>query len=118
MTGHITHKVRARILKILGGSKTKHVDEYLGCTYEFFRGWIKCQLRDGMTMQNVGEWHIDHIIPIKYGDCDDNSIILQRLHYSNCWPMWGSENMSKGNRSISVLPPHVVEAREKYLNDK
>ena len=54
-----------------------------------------------MNWENHGKWHIDHIIPIKY---DSNNLTLDivksRLHYTNLQPLWGTENIAKGNRYI------------------
>ena len=56
-----------------------------------------------MSWENYGEWHIDHITPIKYkedGVVPDLEEIILRLHYLNTQPMWAEENISKGNRFI------------------
>ena len=53
-----------------------------------------------MSWENYGsEWHIDHIVPLKY----DNPTLeqtIERLHYTNTQPLWATENISKGNRYI------------------
>ena len=52
-----------------------------------------------MSWDNHGDWHIDHIIPLKY----DNPTLeqtIQRLHYTNTQPLWATENISKGNRYV------------------
>jgi len=49
-----------------------------------------------MNWDNQGKWHLDHIIPISWAkDIDD---ILKLNHYTNFKPMWGIENIRKGNR--------------------
>tara|TARA_R110000796_G_scaffold9163_1_gene31452 strand:- start:140 stop:778 length:639 start_codon:yes stop_codon:yes gene_type:complete len=52
--------------------------------------------KDGMTWDNHGDWHIDHIIPIDY-------FIKNKIHdpkiinsLSNLQPLWANENQSKG----------------------
>lgn len=52
-----------------------------------------------MSWKNFGDWHIDHIIPIKYQNptLDD---VIDRLHYTNTQPLWKHENLAKGNRYI------------------
>ena len=53
-----------------------------------------------MNWDNYGnEWHIDHIVPVKYSKPSLEDII-DRLHYRNTQPLWASENISKGNRYI------------------
>lgn len=59
---------------------------------------IECQFKDGMSWDNYGKWHIDHIKPIslfiKEGVKDPS--IINAL--SNLQPLWASENISKGSR--------------------
>lgn len=97
--GHLIHMVRSRIYKALKSNKSRKSMEYVGCDIETFKLHISNQFKEGMTWKNYGEWHIDHIIPIKYENPTEEEMI-GRLHYLNCQPMWASENISKGNRRI------------------
>jgi hypothetical protein len=54
-----------------------------------------------MTWENYGEWHVDHIKPISsftFETCEDEEFKI-------CWsldnlqPMWGIENIKKGNKN-------------------
>ena len=95
----ILGNMRSRICDVLRGCKSKTTKEYLGCTSEEFRKHIEEQFRDGMTWENYGEWHIDHITPLKYGEPTFEEVV-ERLHYKNTQPLWARENISKGNRFI------------------
>nr|QBK85799.1 MAG: hypothetical protein LCMAC101_03940 [Marseillevirus LCMAC101] len=77
--------------------------EYLDCNVKTLRKHIEEQFEEGMTWENHGEWHIDHITPIKYRENEkDPSLeeIIERLHYTNLQPLWAGSNISKGNRYI------------------
>jgi len=52
-----------------------------------------------MTWDNHGEWHIDHIIPLKYENPTIEEMI-ERLHWENTQPLWATDNKAKGNRYI------------------
>ena len=61
-----------------------------------------------------GEIHIDHIIPVSrfnFESYDD-------LDFKRCWalsklqPMWGRENMSKGNRLTEPFQPCLALGAE------
>lgn len=97
--GYISQICRCRVLSALKSEKSKSTIEYLGCDIETFKIHIESQFKEGMSWENHGEWHIDHIKPVKY----DNPTLeecIERLHYTNTQPLWADENISKGNRFI------------------
>jgi hypothetical protein len=78
--------------------------EYLECTIEELKNHIEKQFKEGMTWENHGDWHIDHIIPLKYkqdGIAPSLEEISKRLHYKNTQPLWAEDNIAKGNRYIA-----------------
>lgn len=78
------------------GDKT--VYEILGCDFDSFLEYIQALFKDGMTLENYGEWNIDHITPISSAKTDDD---LEKLnHYTNLQPMWASENYKKGKKIL------------------
>lgn len=97
--GYLAAVVRGRIHQALENDKQNHSLEYLGCTIEEFRLHIESQFKEGMNWDNHGEWHIDHIIPIKYQHPTMEEVV-DRLHWTNTQPLWASENISKGNHWI------------------
>ena len=98
-SGYLSSIVRTRIHNALKCKKSKKTFEYLGCDVEIFKEHIEKQFKDGMSWDNHGEWHIDHIIPLKYNKPTIEQTI-KRLHYTNTQPLWASDNISKGNRYI------------------
>jgi hypothetical protein len=91
--------VAVSVRRALKSDKSKHSIEYLGCNIEEFKEHIENQFIEGMTWENHGEWHIDHIIPIKYENPSLEEVI-ERLHWKNTQPLWASDNIAKGNRFI------------------
>jgi hypothetical protein len=51
-------------LLIKSWKPTTHLYEYIGCTIEELKLHLEKQFTDGMTWENHGLWHIDHIIPL------------------------------------------------------
>lgn len=101
--GHLRNVVSSRIRKALKSDKTDRSIEYLGCTIEEFKKHIESQFKENMIWDNFGDWHIDHIVPIKYKKDGQNPTIedvIERLHWKNTQPMWAKENIVKGNRFI------------------
>ncbi len=97
--GHIRHLISGRMHDALKADKTDRSIEYLGCTIAEFKQHIESQFKEGMTWKNHGEWHIDHIVPIKY-DNPTLEQVIERLHWTNTQPLWANENIVKGNRYV------------------
>ena len=97
--GYLSSIVRCRTWTALKGKKTKRTMEYLKCSVEELKIHLENQFTDGMTWENQGKWHIDHIIPLKYGNPTLEETI-DRLHYTNTQPLWAVDNIAKGNRFI------------------
>jgi len=55
---------------------------------------IEQQFKDGMSWENHGEWHIDHIFPV--GLASDEEMVYKLNHYTNLQPLWAKENLQKG----------------------
>ena len=77
--------------------KAKRAEEILGCSIDFFIEHLKSQFKEGMTIENHGEWHIDHIIPLSTAKTEEDVIRLN--HYTNLQPLWAKENILKRDRT-------------------
>jgi hypothetical protein len=85
--------------KQLGSSKGgKTLEELLGYTAEELKIHLESLFKEGMTWDNQGDWHIDHIIPQSHFTSIDQ--MRECFALSNLKPEWGSWNMSKGNRFV------------------
>ena len=49
----------------------------------------------GMTWQNHGAWHMDHIKPLKEFKLDTEIDKKTANHYTNLRPVWGTANLKK-----------------------
>ena len=99
------YKMRRNISKNIRGSfarngysKKSRTHEILGCSYDEFRDHLESQFVEGMTWENMGEWHLDHKIPVSYGENEEEVKALN--HHSNFQPLWGDDNLKKGNRRM------------------
>lgn len=71
-------------------------EEILGCSIEEFRKYIETKFQDGMTLENYGKWHLDHIKPISLAQTEEE--VIKLCNYTNFQPLWAYDNMSKGNK--------------------
>lgn len=77
------------------GMKRKTL-ELLGCSPEDYRVYLEGLFEPGMSWDNGGEWHIDHIRPVASFDLSTDAGQVATFHFSNTRPMWATENMRKG----------------------
>lgn len=73
-------------------------EEILGCSMSFFAEYIKSKFTEGMTLENYGEWHIDHIIPLATAQSIED--VKRLCHYTNLQPLWTQDNLRKGAKII------------------
>ena len=76
--------------------KDARTETILGCTIEEFRVHIENQFKEGMTFENYGEWHLDHIKPISLATTKEE--VKDLCHYKNYQPLWAKENLLKSNK--------------------
>ena len=76
--------------------KTNRTLNILGCTLVCFKKHLEEHFTDGMTWDNYGEWHIDHIVPCAHFDMTKKKQVDKCFHYTNLQPLWAADNLSKG----------------------
>lgn len=92
-------KERARVLicnslSRRGFKKGSKTSEIIGCSFDELKRHLESKFKEGMSWDNRGEWHIDHIIPLALGSTEEEVIALN--HYTNLQPLWAKDNLSKG----------------------
>lgn len=79
-----------------GYTKKSKTYEILGCTFEEFKQHLESKFTEGMTWENQGKWHMDHIYPVSLAT--DENHLIQLNHYTNFQPLWAEDNLKKGNK--------------------
>jgi hypothetical protein len=83
-------------LKRLGGEKSGHTIDVLGYSADELKEHIENLFTEGMSWDNWGEWHIDHIKPVSVFDPETDVSIVNALE--NLQPLWAIENLRKLNQ--------------------
>ena len=96
-------RVRDNVLKSFKRGKNQYqknakTESILGCTILEFKVYIKSKFKKGMTFENIGKWHLDHIIPLSKAKTEQEIIKLN--HYTNFQPLWAEENLIKSDKII------------------
>ena len=83
-------------LKRLNTSKQGHTIDMLGYSALQLKEHISSKFQPGMSWDNHGEWHIDHLRPVtNFTDTEDVKVVCA---LDNLQPLWGFDNLSKGNK--------------------
>jgi hypothetical protein len=96
----LKHLMNSRLRIFLKSNNLKKYNktfDIVGCDPEHLKNYLESQFKEGMSWENQGEWHIDHIIPLSSGKTYEE--ILRLCHYTNLQPLWGIDNMKKGSKT-------------------
>ena len=92
-----------RMRKSLNGIKeSKSWESLVDYSMEELKCHLENQFTEGMSWENYGKWHIDHILPVSSFNIQD----LNDDDFKKCWsldnlqPMWAEENIKKSNKIL------------------
>jgi hypothetical protein len=84
--------------------------ELLGMNIPEVMKHLEARFTHGMSWDNYGEWHVDHIQPISSFDLLTVEGQKAAMHYTNLQPLWAKDNMKKGKKKIGY------ESRQEHNN--
>ena len=109
-----TRSLISHSIKKAGFKKNSKTHKILNCSFEEFMSHLEKQFNSGITWENYGKWHLDHIVPVSLASTEEEIIKLN--HYKNFQPMWGPENNSKSNKIIhEMITPELQEKYKEIL---
>ncbi len=80
---------------VTGKHKSVSAIGLLGCSIEALRDYLSSKFQEGMTWDNYGRWHIDHIRPCASFDLREPENQSSCFHYTNLQPLWAIDNLRK-----------------------
>ena len=84
--------------------KAQHVEkstatwDLCGCDLTTLKEHIEKQFRDGMSWNDRGKWHIDHMVACTTFNLQNIEDQKKCFHYTNLRPEWAEQNLSDGGR--------------------
>ncbi len=81
-----------------GYKKNSKTAQILGCDFDTFKLHIERKFTNGMSWNNYGKWHLDHIYPISKATSEE--MALQLNHYTNFQPLWAKDNICKKDKIV------------------
>lgn len=95
----ILQRCRSRLYKaIKGHTKSASTQKLIGCTVEHLLNHLESQFTEGMTWDNYGEWHIDHIKPCSSFNFTKREEQFECFNYKNLQPLWAEDNYRKSDK--------------------
>lgn len=95
---------------IYGGKGGREWEGLVGYSFSQLKHHLEKQFLPGMSWDNYGEWHIDHIIPISAF----NFTSPKHIDFQRCWslknlqPMWAMDNIKKGATLEGTFQPSLA----------
>lgn len=102
LRGRISAQLRS-CLSAGKGSKT--TEALLGYSFATLRHHLARQFTKGMSWENMGEWHIDHIIPLASFTITgaDDPELRRAWSLPNLRPLWAADNIAKRDKRVTLL---------------
>jgi len=97
----LNHKMGCNMRKSLKSNKGgKHWEKLVNYSLADLKFHIESLFKEGMTWENYGEWHIDHIIPLNIFDISSpkSKGFKKAWALNNLRPMWASDNIRKSDK--------------------
>lgn len=111
LKGRLNNIMSSGICRSLDKGKAgRHWESLVDYTVDKLKRHLERQFLPGMSWDNYGQWHIDHIIPISV----HNYISPDDIDFKRCWslhnlqPLWATENMIKKDRLIKPFQPALA----------
>lgn len=112
----VAKSCRSRIREILNSKnldKKLSFSQYIGCTGKELITYIENKFHSGMSWDNYGNWHIDHIVPLSVANTEDQ--VYKLCHYTNLAPVWSTDNITKNNKLQYTVKPITKEEVLPYV---
>lgn len=81
-----------------GYLKSETTYKILGDDWSIVKIHFENLFTDGMNWDNMDKWHIDHIIPLRLAETEED--VFRLCHYTNLQPLWAIDNLKKGGKIL------------------
>lgn len=88
---------------------TKYTSSLIGCSSLHLAKHLESQFAHGMSWDNYGQWHVDHVLPCSSFNHSDPKQVAQCWHWTNLSPLWAKDNLAKSNKIIKTQMSLLLE---------
>ena len=96
-------KILKRLLSSNHPNRKASKSQLIGCSRIELKSHLENQFTQGMSWDNYGKWHIDHIKPLSRFNLHDFKELEKATHYSNLQPLWAKDNLLKGDKYNEII---------------
>lgn len=109
VSGNLSNRMQAAVWRVLKGAgvrKMSRMFQIVGWTIDELKAHLEERFEEGMSWENMGEWHIDHIMPISVmhitsEQCEEFKSVWR---LKNLAPLWATDNIQKKDNITWRLP--------------
>jgi len=97
----LSHCLRTRIRHAVNSqnvSKNNRTPDLVGCSVVELKKHLESKFTEGMTWENYGQWHIDHIRQCASFNLEDPEEQKKCFHWTNLQPLWAADNLKKSDK--------------------
>lgn len=110
--GRVINAFRARIYQVIrqGSKRGGKTFAILGYTPDQLMRHLERQFSGGMSWENYGEWHVDHIVPLSafnFSGADDYDF-KRAWDLKNLQPLWSGDNLRKHAKLSAPFQPSLI----------
>lgn len=98
-------RIRTAVGRSLRGRRPVGAFRYLPFGFEELMAHLERQFVRGMSWENYGEWHVDHVVPLaQFGDMAIGTASFQRAWaLTNLRPLWAKDNLRKKDKRLFLI---------------
>lgn len=104
--GTLKNRIGVSLLRVLrGGKGGRRTEALIGYPISELKQHLERQFVNGMTWANMGQWHIDHIVPLASFDISgpDDPELRRAWALPNLRPLWAADNLAKRDQRVTLL---------------
>ncbi len=109
----VAKSLRDRLYRAIkrGYKKASPTMTLLGCSTDYLIQHLEAQFQPGMSWDNYGDWHIDHIKAVHEFDLSKPDQQFICFNWQNLRPLWAHENQTRPRKTVR----HEISSRELEL---
>lgn len=107
----LNRRISGGIRKSIHGKKAGRTWESLvGYSLQELMVHLEEQFQPGMSWENLGEWHIDHITPLMVHNFKkpEDTDFKKAWALKNLQPLWAKDNLTKNNKLDQPFQPSLT----------